>query len=69
MVFGKCSCVHILRWGGGSEKVYVFYTHLNVDNYEQPLNDFYINYLNATHTYTTNEDCIAFEMLITLMGI
>ncbi len=25
------------RGGGGSEKVYVLYTHLNVDNYGRPL--------------------------------
>ncbi len=40
-LFEKCWCQHFLRrggWGGGgSEKVYVLYTHLKVDNYGRPL--------------------------------
>ncbi len=35
LLFKKAFDVYTLWGGGGSEKMYVLYTHLNIDNYTQ----------------------------------
>ncbi len=42
--------------GGASEKVYVLYTHLNVDNYEWPLSDSMLILLNK-RIWTDKQKC------------